>query len=155
MQRPILRTSCLQSQLSQFVEIIPDFFGAKFNEQPWEPFANCDLLQHYWKRLKTNAIHSELLKSLLKFLTVCSKCARQRNHIFTRTHHVVIGKVVRWGILWRACLLPGPALWSLRFFYNLAPYPFVLVQVVLSPLWSHNKLANLVFWSSFVHSNQF
>ena len=68
--------------------------------------------------------------------------------------HVVIGKVVwcgvvldkeiifspacgNWqggvvGILWQACLHPGSALWSLRFFHHIAPYPFVPVQLVLS-----------------------
>ena len=68
----------------------PELFCAKSNEQPWEEFANCDLLQHwllFWqKKLKTDANHSKLLLSisLLKFQTVCSKGAQQRNRIFTR-----------------------------------------------------------------------
>ena len=48
-QRPTLRSSCLQSQLWQFVRIMRRFLRLNImsTEQPWEPLANCDLLQCY------------------------------------------------------------------------------------------------------------
>ena len=50
--------------------------GLNLMNSPGTPFANCDLSQHYWKRLKTNAIHSNLLKITSEvfnsMLKVCS-----------------------------------------------------------------------------------
>ena len=48
------------------------------------------------------------------------------------------------GILWQACLHPGSALWSLRFFHHIAPYPFVPVQLGLSFLGGHKQIGKFI-----------
>ena len=44
----------------------PQLFGAKSNEQPWEPFANCDVSQHYGKDRKPMHLIQSYFKSILK-----------------------------------------------------------------------------------------